>query len=585
MDALRSDRSLRIARAAIAIVILAFVGLIGRLVFIHAHDGPGLLARAERQHRSDIPIKARRGLILDARGRILSGTVLRKSIFADPKIIPDKQLAARYVADVTGLDPVEVGADLTAAGDRRFYVIYRGVTDDQARLIRESGIYGLGLFDEPTRTYPVNDIAAQLIGFVSPDGAGVTGLEKQCDAWLRGENGLKTIVRDARRKAFWLADGGYTPARDGLHVVLTLDAEIQAIVERELRLAVDEYDAESGIAVVMHPGTGAILAMANVPGFDLNQYRDYGIDRYRNRSITDPYEPGSVFKPFIAAAALAEGVVTLDTRIDCEMGTWEDGTRVLHDDHSFAELSFVDVVVRSSNIGMAKVGKLLGAQRIHDYIRKFGFGEKTGIDLAGESAGIVRPFHRWDDYSITSIPMGQEIAVTAVQLVRAFCAFSNGGVLVQPHVIRAVLAADGRIVSDFSNPPPVGRIISEDIAETMKNRILLPVVSRGGGSAAGLKAHQVYGKTGTAQVPKRGGGGYERHAYIASFLAGAPARDPQVVVLVSIRKPDPKLGYYGGKVAAPVVREIIAHTLAYLQIPPDRRAGESVAASNVTSPD
>lgn len=550
------------------VVMAAFVGLIGRLVFISAHDGEALLSRADRQHRSVIPIRSRRGKIADCRGFIFATTVLRRSVFADPKIIPDKQEAARRVASILGLDAVELGDDLLAAGDRRFFVIQRGVTEEQAERITESGIYGLGVFDEPARSYPMNGIAASVIGFVSPDGVGVTGLERQCDEWLRGENGVKTIIRDAGRKAFWLADGGYRPSRDGLHLVLTIDAEIQTIVENELMSAVGEYDAESGFAVAMQPKTGAILAMVNVPGFDPDRYREYDPERYRNRTITDPFEPGSTLKPIIAAGALAEKVVKLDEVIDCERGLWKIDTRLLHDHHPYGNLSFVDVLVKSSNIGMAKIGIRLGEARLYEYVKRFGFGEKTGIDLQAEDGGILRPLERWDDYSVTSVPMGQEIGVTALQLVRAFCVFANGGMLVQPHVLRAVLAADGRIMNDFSNPPPVGRAISEEIAETVKNKILLRVVSSGNSRAA-LSNYQVFGKTGTAQIPKKGGGGYERDAYVGSFVGGAPARNPQVVVLVSLRRPDRSLGYYGGTVAAPAARRILGRTLAYLQIPPD----------------
>ncbi len=579
MDALRSRYSHLVARAIIAAVMIAFVGLIGRLILINAHDGPSLLSRARRQQRSVIPIKARRGFIVDARGRILTGTMLRRSVFADPKILPDKDETAGKVATILGLDAVEVGADLLAAGDRRFFVIQRGVTEDQADRIKAAGIYGLGVFDEPCRTYPMNDLAAPLIGFVSPDGTGVTGLERQCDAWLRGENGVKTIIRDARRKAFWLAEGGYRPARDGLHVVLTIDAEIQAIAERAVVSAVEEFAAESAVAVVMQPRTGAILALVSVPGFDPNHYRDYSTDRYRDRAITDPFEPGSTFKPFVAAGALAEGVARLGDMIDCEMGLWQIGKRVLHDHNPYGLLSFADIVVKSSNIGMAKIGQRLGDQRLHDWVTRFGFGERTGIDLQAEDPGRVRPLERWDDFSVTSVPMGQEISVTAVQLVRAFAVFANGGLLVQPHVIRAVLDADGRLVNDFSNPPPVGRVVSEEIAGTLKNRILLSVVSRGTGRRAALAQYQVFGKTGTAQIAKHRGHGYARNAYVGSFVGGAPARSPQVVALVAIRRPQRSLGYYGGTVAAPAVRDILADTLAYLQVPPDEPAAPSTALS------
>lgn len=570
MDALRS-RFLNPAGATlIALVMAALVCLVGRLVYINTHDRPRLLAQAARQQVSVIPIKHRRGLIADCQGRIISCTMLRKSVFMDPGVVSDKQAAAERAAEILHIDAAEIKPDLLDAGDRRFLVVRRGVTEEQARSVKRAGIYGLGVFDEPYRIHPMNGLGAALIGFVAPDGHGISGLEYQCDAWLRGENGVKTIVRDAQRKAFWLADGGYRPARDGFHVVLTLDAEIQAIVERELAAGSEQYAAESGVAVVMRPQTGEILAMANYPGFDPNQYGDYGASRYRNRAITDPIEPGSTFKPFIAAGALAEGKARLGTIYDCEMGAFKEGRRTLHDHHPYGLLTFEEVLIKSSNIGMAKMGKALGNERLHRIVKGFGFGKQTGIDLLGEDAGIVRSLPRWNDYTTTSIPMGQEIAVTPLQITRAFCAFANGGQLVRPHVIQAVLAADGRVISDFSNPPTDGQAIPEDIAEIMKNKVLCRVVSQGTGSKSQLANHRVFGKTGTAQIAKKGGGGYEPNAYVSSFIAGAPVSDPELVVFVALTRPDRSRGYYGGTVAAPIVREILTHALAYLQVPPDK---------------
>ncbi len=379
MDALRSQSKNLAGQAVIGLVLLCFVGLIGRLVYITAHRGPSLMARAERQQRSQIPIPARRGLIIDCRGRIIAGTTLRQSVFVDPAVLPDVEAAGTALSNILDIDPGEVVPDLLAAGEKRFFVIKRGVTKEQARAVSAANIYGLGTFSEPYRTYPMNEVAAALVGFVSPDGAGISGLEYQCDKWLRGQNGVKTIVRDARRKAFWLAEGGYRPAQDGFYVVLTIDAEIQANVERELEEAVTKFKAESAVAIVMHPQTGAILAMANAPGFDPNHYRDFGTALYRNKAITDPYEPGSTFKPFIAAGALAEKVVRLGEVFNCEHGAWQDGPRLLRDHHPYDYLSFEEVLIKSSNIGMGKIGKRLGNEKLHHYCKVFGFGERTGV--------------------------------------------------------------------------------------------------------------------------------------------------------------------------------------------------------------
>ena len=563
---------------------VALTTLVGRLVYINAKNGQSLMARAERQQKSVVPLKARRGLIVDSQVRIIAGTILRQSVFADPKIIPDKHAASEQVAAILGADARELNDDLIAAGDRRFFVLRRGVTEEQAERIRLAGVYGLGIFDEPSRTYPMNSTSGSIIGFVSPDGNGVSGLEHQCDEWLAGANGVKSLSRDAGRKAFWLADGGYRPARDGLHVVLTIDSEIQIAAEREVEAALAKYEAESGIAVVMHAKSGAILAMVNSPGFDPNNYSDYGPERYRNRAITDPVEPGSTFKPFIMAGALADNTVAMSDNFDCEKGLWRDGKRLLHDHHPYGLLSLEDVLVKSSNIGMAKIGKKMGARRLYDHVTAFGFGQRTGIDLVGEDPGIVRPFSVWNDFSVTSIPMGQEIGVTPLQMARAFACFANGGILVQPHVIRAVLAADGRVLSDFSDPPAIGRILPEETADLMKRDLLASVVRRGTGTGAALSSHQVFGKTGTAQIAKKGGGGYEKNAYVGSFVGAAPMNDPQLVIFVAIRKPNPRKGYYGGTVAAPVAREILAHAMAYLQIPAEKMLTPQITALTVAPP-
>lgn len=576
---MRSSRSILAGQLLIGLLLCSLIALAGRLVYINAADSTRLLARADRQQRSVVPLRHRRGLIVDCQGRVIAGTMLHKSVFADPKVIADKESAADTVSRILGVSSNEIVPDLLAAGDRRFFVIRRGVSEEHARAIEGAGIYGLGVFDEPYRTYPMNTLAAALIGFVAPDGVGVSGIEYQCEPWLRGENGIKTLIRDARRKAFWLADGGYRPPRDGFHVVLTLDAEIQANVERQLMAAVEKYQAQSGVAVVMHPKSGAILAMANVPSFDPNHYQDYGANRYRNRTITDPYEPGSTFKPFIAAAALAEGVVRWDEVIHCENGQWTDGIRVLHDHHPYGALRFDEVMIKSSNVGMAKVGKRLGNRKLYDYVKAFGFGSKSGIDLIGEDPGIVLPFARWGPFTTTSIPIGQELAATPLQMARAFCALANGGRLVQPYLIRAVMTPDGRLVSDFSNPPPAGQAVPENVAVEMRDKVLSAVVEVGTGQQSKLDSYRVFGKTGTAQIARKGGGGYEKDAYVSSFIAGAPATDPELVVLVAVYRPKKSIGYYGGTVAAPVVREILKHALAYLQVPPDKNPATLTSAA------
>jgi len=564
------DRATSIrARWLLGLLLILLVALCGRLIFINAVHGPRLAARLHKQTSADIPIKARRGLIVDHRGRIIAATTLRRSVFADPKILKDKQEAARILADILDLNAEEIIPDLMAAGERRFFVIKRGITKDQAREIRAADIYGLGIFTEPYRTYPMGPLAGSLVGFVSMDGTGVSGIEHQCNHWLSGENGSKTIVRDSKRKAFWLAEDGYRPARDGYHVSLTIDAEMQAFVERELADGVNRFDAESGIAIVMHPQTGMILAMANHPGFDPNFYRDYPAERYRNRALTDPYEPGSTFKPFVAAAALEENETRMGEMFDCEGGEWTEGRRTLRDHHPYEFLTFEEILIKSSNIGMGKLGLRLGHRRLNEYIRRFGFGRATDVGLIGESDGLLRPLVRWNDFTTTSLPMGQEIAVTPLQLVRAFAVFCNGGKLVTPYVIRGIVDANGRVLRDMAPAPSDDPILSQDTLAKMRH-ILVEVVNRSSRADQAPATHQVFGKTGTAQIARSDGRGYEDRAYVSSFVAGVPAADPQLVVYVAVRRPDASIGYYGGQVAAPVVYNIVKRAVNYLGIPPDK---------------
>lgn len=577
---MRLKSSFVAGQALLGMLMLALLALVGRLVYIDTQDAPRLLARVHDQQRATIPLPARRGLIVDSRGRIIAGTALQYSVFADPALVQDKEAAAREIGRILAQPAQELGQDLIAAADRRFFVLRRGISEAQARAVRAAGIRGVGTFEEPYRTYPLGSLAAQVLGFVSRDGAGLGGVELHCDAWLRGEAGVKTIVRDAARRAFWLAEDGYQAPRDGYHVVLTIDSVIQSAAEKAVRAAVEKYEATSGVAVVMDPSDGAVLAMANWPTFDPNHYQDYAAGsswRFRNRAVTDPYEPGSIFKPFIAAWALSEKVTRLDEVINCESGVWRDGARLLHDHHAYSNLSFIDVVAKSSNIGMAKLGKRLGNNRLQQCLKAFGFGTASGIEFPGEEAGLVRPPHAWNSFTTTSVPMGQEVGVTPLQMARAFCVFVNGGRLVKPRLVRAVLATDGSVVEE--NRPSEGpRVLDEETVAAMRDVVLSAVVNVGTGTNAALAHYQVLGKTGTAQIAKRGGGGYVPDAYVSSMVAAAPQQDTRLVVLVSVTQPKKSLGYYGGTVAAPAVRSILADSLAYLQVPAELHPTGAVAS-------
>jgi cell division protein FtsI/penicillin-binding protein 2 len=338
----------------------------------------------------------------------------------------------------------------------------------------------------------------------------------------------------------------------------------------------------------MDPNTGQILAMANWPAFSPAEFRTSTLQQRRNRCLTDVYEPGSTFKPFVAAKALEANLFSLDDEIFCHNGVYRTGSRTLHDhDSGFDTLSFEDIVVKSSNIGMAIVGQRMGNKRLYNAVRSFGFGQTTQIGLAGESVGLLAPLKDWTSYSTTSIPMGHEIGVTGLQLLRAFCAFANDGLLYRPTLVREVVSPNGQVFWRQVPDEDPQRVLEPEVAQLMRRRVLANVVERGTGTRAKLSAWRVFGKTGTSQVP--GDGGYIPDAFVGSFLGGAPLDNPRLCVLVSIGQPDRSLGYYGGTVAAPAVGSILQQSLAYLAVPPEPQptalAPEMVRALSLSWPD
>ncbi len=412
------------------------------------------------------------------------------------------------------------------------------------------------------RRYPQGVLAGQVIGVVGADGRGIEGLERRFDARLTGSPGTLTLARAASRRALWLEAGDYVPVTAGQHVRLTLDIVIQSFAEDALAAACQQYAAPSGQLIVMEPQTGAILAMANYPAFDPNDLADSTAAQRRNRCVTDVFEPGSTFKTFIWAAATQLGLADLDERIDCHNGLYvTPGGRRLRDAHAFDELTWTQVLMRSSNIGMAVVGQRMGAQRMHAAVRAFGFGQSTASGLPGEVAGLVQPPARWTHYSVTSIPMGQEIAVTPLQLVRAMAIVASDGLMVTPTILQET--------ADLAQTHPIYERVLSTANARLTRQVLRQGVTDGTGRRADSDLYAVFGKTGTAQAPDLQKGGYLDQQYVSSFLGGAPTESPAIVAGCFLHINDPSRGYYGGAVAAPVVREVIEKSLSYLGVAPD----------------
>ena len=548
---------------------LTLLALVARLVQINTMMAPRLIAVAERQRTGVRVVPARRGSIFDRRGRLLAGSRLRPSLYADPSLIDNPADTARKLGDMLGVDPGIIENEIRSAGAPRFCWLQRLVSREEADAVRRMGLAGVGAVDEFARYWPMGSLAAHVLGYVGSDGQGLAGVERAGQEHLRARPGRQGVLRDARRRvlATW---GSRQAPRDGGHLVLTIDAVIQEIVEHRLAESLDRYEAQSGLVIVMAPRTGDVLAMACAPTFDPPHPMRVDSDRRRNRTVTDPVEPGSVFKPFIMAAALDAGLVDPDEQFDCHNGEYTFGHRVMHDTSPHGILTPKGILVHSSNIGMGQVGTRMGNKRLRRCLSDFGFDERTQLGLAGESRGLVPGLGRWNDYSTTSVPIGQEIAVTPIQLITAFCALVNDGVLLRPRIVKARLDATGGVVAEFDEPEVVRRVVSVEVARFITREALPAVVARYHPRLDPVP-YDMLGKTGTAQVPYRDRKGYEPGAYLSSFVCAGPVADPQVVVLVMISRPNPVLGYYGSKVAAPAGRDIIRAVLDYMHAPATAR--------------
>jgi len=570
-------------RFTVAFVLLAGVlaALGGRVVWLQAARGEVLARSARRQQRRLFDLPARTGDIL-ARDRggvvLLAGSRQVRSVYADPMLLGEENFvpAAAKVGEALHLPPATIFQKLYTNRFDRFTYLLREVTDAQAAAVEALDMPAVRVTHEWRRRYPRGALAAQVVGYRRMDGVGGAGMEHQADHWLRAVPGRKEIRTDAARKGNYARVTSYRPPRDGKTVLLTLDVVIQGYLEEAMADAAERYAAKSVMGVVMDPNSGAVLAIGSAPTYDPNRFGDADYraahrDSVRNRAVTDPYEPGSSFKPFIASGAVEMGAATIQTEFFCHYGLYHahrGGTIRDFPGEHFGTIPLREIVVHSSNIGMAKLGERLGNASLFRIGWAFGFGSRTGVDLPGECPGMLVPAGRWTSYATRRMPFGQgPIAVTAIQLADAFSAIANGGVLMRPRIVDRVLDVDGTEVYR-SRPQRVRRVLSESVAEQFRRDVLVQVVERGTGRKARLDAWQVFGKTGTGQIGTRDG--YPEHAYTATFVAGAPASGARLVCVISVYWPDYAKGHTGGSVAAPYVRDVLGRSLAYLGVPRDR---------------
>lgn len=552
-------------RLAILVVLLGLWAtvVVARLGQVQLERHDEFVRKAARQQERTLELTPVRGSILDARGRVLAESVAGVSIYADPQAIVDPRAAAAKLARVKeiGLSTKELVKRLSRGGE--FAWVARQLPADVGERVLKLGIEGIYSLEEHRRIYPRASLAANVLGYVSIDGRGLAGVEHSADTWVHGKGGRVTILRDARRGMYLVGGEGVNARVDGLDVVLTIDEVVQHIAEKELAAAVKEWDALAGSVVVMDPRDGAILAMASLPTFDPNHFGRATPSAWRNRAVQDLYEPGSTFKVVAAAAGIEEGVVTPSQIVDCGEGMIQIASARIreHDGKRYGLLPFEDVMTHSSNVGTIRVALGVGPQRFYQWIRRFGFGQKTGIELPGEADGILRPPQRWSALSNAVISIGQEIAVTPLQMTQAMTAVASGGVMRSPHIVRKVVDRDGNVV--WTPPTDAGTRVLSDRTAAVMNGILKAVVVRGTGKDAALAEYVVAGKTGTAQKPVRGG--YHPSHTVASFLGYVPADRPRLAILVVID--EPRGGGYGGPVAGPVFRRIAEASLRYLDVP------------------
>jgi len=547
-------------------VLLLMVAL--RIVELTLTDSPDLARRARRQHHERIQVPARRGVIVDRHGETLASSVESPSIYAHPRRIADRARAQVVLARALGLPPRTVAEKL--ARNAPFVWLKRTVTPVERDAVRALALEGVGEVSEARRFYPHGGAAAHVLGSAGVDMLGLDGIELSYEEDLRALPRMLDIERDALGREI-LTEGGITDPRvlDGARVQLTLDTALQTIAERALEEGVRQARARAGIAIVLEPSTGEVLALANCPGFDPNERPAANLSRRRNRAVSDFYEPGSTFKPLLVAAALEDGVVRPDEIVFCENGQMPIGGWVVHDHGRHAWLTVSEIIQVSSNIGAAKIGERLGRERFHDFLARFGLGQPTGIDLPGEVGGMLRGARDWSRATLATVSFGQGVAMTPLQMARAYAAIANGGLLLTPYVGARAVGSDGGVLWEH-RPTVVRRVMRPETAAAV-TAMLEGVLEEGGtGTLARVDGFRVAGKTGTAQKVEEGSGRYSPTARIASFVGFLPAQAPRVVILTLVDEPE--TSPYGGIVAAPIFRAIAAGAMERLGLAAPPRA-------------
>ncbi len=566
----------------LAMIGLALMGLVGRVAYLQTTYAAHAAPRAERQQTGREVLHARRGSIFDRNGLMLAGTVQLTTLYADPKFMHeqfqvkgrtllDMDLALEQIARIVDRDADELVLAVGRDPAKRYVPLARGLRDEVAEQIRALKIPGIGFAAEPSRVYPMGQTAAHLLGTVGRESKGLEGLERIEEAVLAGHDGSKGTVRDKRRRPILAAADEYRLPDHGDHLVLTIDSNIQLIVEQELEAVIREFNASGGCVVVMDPITGDVLALANYPTYFPQYLTDSSADARRNRAITDPFEPGSILKPFLVAGMIERDITHIDERIHVGPGrTYRPYRgRTIVDEYYYGEQPVLwDVLVKSSNIGMVKLGERTDEKTLTDILKSFGLGSKTGIGVSGEGSGLLP---RWGPRDRESVMQGYALLTTPMQLCRAMAVLANGGHLVTPRLIAGTMEPGGELTVQVQNQLHP-QVLERETANQVR-RVLADVAVRGTARRATpfIEQWNLFGKTGTAHRTENGK--YDEEHYVSSFVGGAPFEAPRLVIAVSIYDadkrvgPEPGKGHHGGIVAAPTAAKILSRSLEYLNVP------------------
>lgn len=536
----------------------------GRVAYLQLFRHSEYLTRAARQQRHTIDIYPKRGIIFDRNMHPLAMSVPVQSAFAVPGEMKDRAMAARLLSGVLEMPADEIREKLDSGSP--FVWVKRKLPPAKSEAVESLNLKGVYLQEENQRYYPKRELGAHVLGFVDVDERGLGGIEHEYDNLIRGKEEKVVVMADAHQRWF---DGGEAQRDHGVNVVLTIDEKIQYIAERELAAAIEKTHAPAGTAIVQDPNSGAILALANWPKFNPNAATDVPTEMRMNRAISAIYEPGSTFKLITLAAAFDQNLIREDEVFNCENGAVTVAGHLIHDHKKYGMLTVADILANSSDVGAIKIALRLGSPKFYDYIRAFGFGTPTGIDLPGESRGLLNRLDHWGSYSIASVSMGQEVGVTPLQMITAVSSIANGGLLYKPHIVQEMRRGDSLLPlegpSALTEPK---RVIRPETAATIRN-LMEGVIQHGTGPKARLDGWTAAGKTGTAQKIDPATGKYSRSSVIASFTGFAPINNPAVTILVSVDSPG---GYPhgGGEVAAPVFKRIAEQILPYLDVPQDK---------------